>query len=177
MTATNKTAGASGKGFVSTRVFDAPRALVWQTFTQIEHLKHWWGPKGFTMLSCTIDLRVGGLFHYGMEAPNGMEMWGKWVFREIMPMERLVALSSFSDKDGGLTRHPLAPDWPQEMLGTTTFLDEGSRTRMSHSVFAFNATETERKTFEAGFDSMTQGFGGTWDQLDAYLAKKPSAAG
>jgi uncharacterized protein YndB with AHSA1/START domain len=144
---------------------------VWKAFTESERLMHWWGPKGFKMLSCKIDLRPGGIFHYGMQASDGCEMWGKWVFREIVSHERLVFVLSFSDENGGVTRHPMAPDWPQEMLGTTILMDQGSKTLLTHHLVAFNATETETNTFEAGFDSMEQGFTGTWDQLDEYLAK------
>ena len=109
---------SDGREFVITRLIDAPREMVWRAFTEVEHLKHWWGPKGFTMMSCTLDLRVGGTFHYGMKSPEGYEMWGKWIFREIVAPERLGILVSFSDKDGGITRHPMAPDWPAQMQGT-----------------------------------------------------------
>ena len=71
MTEASVTQDQSCGEFVISRVFDAPRDLVWQSFTQAEHLKHWWGPKGFKMLSCKLDLRPGGIFHYGMRAPNG----------------------------------------------------------------------------------------------------------
>lgn len=168
-TTKSERAGASGQEFYIERVFDAPRELVWKAFTEADRLKHWWGPKGFKMLSCKVDLRVGGVFHYGMQAPNGGEMWGKWTFREIVAPERLVIVISFSDKDGGVTRHPMAPDWPREMLGTTTFEDRNGKTLLTTRTVAFNATEVERKAFEAGFDGMKQGFTGTFDQLETYL--------
>src|ERR1700678_1508266 len=144
----------SFREFVISRMFDAPRGLVWQSFTQAEHLKHWWGPKGFKMLSCKLDLRPGGIFHYGMQAPNGAEMWGRWVFREIVEPERLTIVVSFSDKDGGVTRHPFAPVWPAEMLGTSPFAEQGRKTLLTTRTIAFNATDEERKAFEAGFDGM-----------------------
>ena len=155
--------------FVIKRVFDAPRELVWCAFTQAEHLKHWWGPKGFKMQTCTMDLRPGGVFHYGLLAPNGTEMWGKWTFREIVAPEYFTTVFGFSDKDGGLSRHPFAPEWPAEMLGSHAFEAQGDKTLLTTRAAAFNATEEERKVFEAGFGSMQQGFGGTWDQLAAYL--------
>ncbi len=158
------------KEFVIERVFNAPRDLVWKVFTERDHLMNWWGPKGFKMLAGNLDLKPGGTFHYGMQAPDGSEMWGKWVFREIVKPERLVFVSSFSDKDGGLTRHPMAPTWPIEMLGTATFIDQGGKTLLVNRVVALNASDEERRTFEGGFASMTQGYGGTWDQLAAYLA-------
>lgn len=163
----NSTAGE----FVITRSFAAPRSLVWKAFTEAEHLQHWWGPKGFKMLSCKLDLRPGGIFHYGMQAPDGSEMWGKWVFCDIVAPERLTIIVSFSDKAGGVTRHPYAPSWPSEMLGTTTFAEQDGKTVLTTRTIAFNPTEEERRSFEAGFASMEQGFTGTFDQLDSYLAK------
>ena len=165
----------ASREFVLTRVFDAPRDLVWKAFTEVDWLKQWWGPKGFKMLTCRLDLRPGGIFLYGMQSPDGHEMWGKWTFREIVAPERLVIVISFSDKDAGITRHPFAPDWPREMLGTMTLTEQDGKTVLTNSVVAFNASETERRTFEAGFDGMKQGFGGTWDQLAAYLASAKDA--
>ncbi|HEX7883904.1 MAG TPA: SRPBCC domain-containing protein [Afipia sp.] len=158
------------KEFVIERVLAAPRDLVWKVVTERDHLMHWWGPKGFKMVVGNLALKTGGTFHYGMQAPDGSEMWGKWVFREIVKPERLVFVSSFSDKDGGLTRHPMAPTWPIEMLGTMTLTEQGSNTLLVNRVVALNATDEERATFEGNFESMKQGFGGTWDQLAAYLA-------
>ena len=74
----------SSRELVLTRVFDAPRDLVWKAFTEVDRLKQWWGPKGFRMLTCRLDLRPGGIFLYGMQSPDGHEMWGKWTFREIV---------------------------------------------------------------------------------------------
>jgi len=65
---------AKSDAFVITRRFAAPRALVWECYSQERHLKKWWGPKGFKMIHCTADFRVGGVFHYGMEGPNGLVM-------------------------------------------------------------------------------------------------------
>ena len=67
-------------------------------------MKHWWGPKGFTVLSSKMDLRVGGSYHYGMKAPNGAAMWGLFKYREIVPQEKLVFINSFSDEQG--RHHP-----------------------------------------------------------------------
>ncbi len=162
---------STSREFVIERVFDAPRELVWKAFTEADRLKHWWGPKGFKMLSCKLDLRLGGVFHYGMQAPDGSVMWGRWVFREIVAPERLTIVISFSDQNGGVTAHPFAPIWPKEMLGTSTFTAQGGKTLLTTRTAAFNATDEERKAFEAGFGGMKQGFTGTFDQLDVYLAR------
>lgn len=156
--------------FTITRSFDAPRDLVWKAFTEPERLMHWWGPKGFTMVEAKVDLRPGGVYHYGMKAPDGAEMWGLWTYKEIVAPERLVVLVSFSDADGGITTHPMNPDWPREMISVMTLVDEGSKTSVTITAAPYNATETEITTFEAGKSSMDQGFSGTFEQLDAYLA-------
>jgi uncharacterized protein YndB with AHSA1/START domain len=157
--------------FSITRAFDAPRDLVWKAVTESDHLMHWWGPKGFAMLVCDVDLRPGGVFRYSMRSPDGHEMWGKWVYREILPPERLVSVVSFTDENGNLMRHPMSPTWPLEVLNTMTLSEQDGQTSMTVSGYPINATEEERKTYDAGRGSMKQGFTGTFDQLAAYLAR------
>jgi uncharacterized protein YndB with AHSA1/START domain len=119
-----------------------------------------------------MDLRVGGTYLYGMETPDGKVMWGKFVYREITPPERLVFINSFSDEAGGLTRHPMAPTWPLQMLSTFTFEEQpGGKSKFTVRWSPYEATEEERQTFDAGHASMQGGWGGTMDQLEAYLAK------
>jgi uncharacterized protein YndB with AHSA1/START domain len=158
--------------FVISRVFDAPRELVWKAFTESERMKQWWGPKGFTVIASKMDLRPGGTYHYGMKAPDGSAMWGKMAFREITPPERMVFINSFSDEAGGTTRHPLHLSWPLEMLSVFTFEEQpDGKTKLTIRWSAYNATEEEQETFDSNHDSMRQGWGGTLDQLAAYLAR------
>jgi uncharacterized protein YndB with AHSA1/START domain len=159
------------KAFEITRIFNAPLDLFWKVNTEAQHLKEWWGPKGLTMLATTIDLKPGGIFHYGMQTPDGHEMWGKFVYREIIPQNKMVYVVSFSDKDAGITRHPMSNTWPLEMLSTVNFTEENGKTKMTTSAIPINETEEDRATFEGAFEGMTQGFTGTFDQLDAYLTK------
>ena len=100
--------------FVISRVFDAPRELVWKAFTEPERMKEWFGPKGSVIVASKMDFRVGGTYHGAMRDPAGNVMWAKFVYREIVAPERLVWVHSFSDEAGGLTRHPLSPTWPLE---------------------------------------------------------------
>ena len=116
-----------------------------------------------------LDFRPGGVYHYGLRTPDGKEIWGKWVFREIVAPERLVFVNSFSDKDLGLTRHPMAPNWPLEMLSTVTFEERDGKTLLTVRWAAINAPEAERKVFDGSHDSMRTGWGGTMEQLVAYL--------
>lgn len=161
--------------FVLSRTFDAPLELVWKAHTEVEHLKQWWGPQGFTMLSCTLDLRPGGRFHYGMQSPDGQhEMWGKFEFREIVPMEKLSYTVSFSDKDGNTTRAPFSENWPLEVLNTLTLTELDGKTVLTLRGAPVNATEEEYKQFVDFHDSMRQGYGGTLDQLAQHLVKMQS---
>jgi uncharacterized protein YndB with AHSA1/START domain len=163
------TLAPASREFVLTRTFNAPRALVWKAWTEREHLMRWFGPKGFTIPVCALNLKPGGEFHYCMKSPDGREMWGKWTFREIVPPEKLVLIASFSDANGGLTRHPLSATWPLESLSTTTFTEHEGKTTMKLRWVPLNATDIERQTFDSSHDGMKQGWGGTMDQLAAYL--------
>ena len=94
---------ASGEELVITRVLDAPRARVWRAWTEAEQLKHWWGPKGFTMGVCKLDFRPGGMFHYSMRTPDGHELWGRFVYREILKPERIVFINALPTKTATLS--------------------------------------------------------------------------
>jgi uncharacterized protein YndB with AHSA1/START domain len=165
-------AEAKSAGFVIFRVLDAPRERVWQVLTEAEHIQEWWTPTGFTMIAANMDLRPGGVFHCGLRSVDGYKMWGKFTYREIAPPARLVFTNSFSNAAGAVTRHPIVPTWPLETLITVT-LDEESAGKSTLSVHwaAHNATEVERKTFDASHVGMKATWTGTLDRLAAYLTK------
>ncbi len=156
--------------FLISRVFNAPIDKVWEANTNCEHLKHWWGPKGCKVIYCKIDARAGGVFHYCLEFPNGLKMWGKFDYLKVEPKTKLEFISSFSDENGGITQHPMAPDWPRRMITIVEFADEGGKTKMSVNWKPFEPTEAELRTFTEGFDSMRQGWTGTMEKLETYLA-------
>jgi uncharacterized protein YndB with AHSA1/START domain len=85
---------------VVTRVFDAPRELVWKAWTNPEYVMQWWGPKGFTSPFCKMDFRVGGKFLYCMRAPDGQEFWNGGEYHEIVLYEKIVSSMYFSDSKG-----------------------------------------------------------------------------
>lgn len=160
------------KEFVISRVFDAPRDFVWRCFTDPDRMKHWWGPKGFKVIASNMDLRVGGTYHYGMKAPDGSTMWGLFTYREIVPGERMVLVNCFSDENRGITRHPMAPSWPLKMLSTFTFeAAPGGKIKFTVRWQTLDATPEEQATFDSDQSrvSMTNGWTGTMDQLEAYL--------
>jgi uncharacterized protein YndB with AHSA1/START domain len=153
------------------RVFDAPIDKVYRAWTDEEALKRWWGPKGFKMVHLTLDLRPGGTMRYGMAMPDGQEMWGKWVFNSIVPVEKIAFTVSFTDPDGKAIRHPMAPVWPLEVLSTINFMAEGQKTRLVMEGLPVNASEEEQAIFINMFASMNQGWSGTFEQLEEELRR------
>lgn len=163
--------GAESRPFTLSREFAAPAALLFKVWTEREHLQHWWGPKGVTITACTNDPRPGGAMHYRMRFPDGKEIWGKWVYRELLAPNRLVFVSSFADAEGNLIHHPLATGWPLKMLTTVRFEERAGRTTVSLSYVPIDANEAECQHFTDNHPSMQGGWGGTFENLAAYLAR------
>jgi len=178
MTASDGTAAAPfhperrkhSRDFTILHTFDAPRELLFAVWTEQQHLKHWFGPKGFTIPISHLNLVPNGAFHYCMRAANGVEMWGKWIFREIVPPERVVLVNTFSNKHGNITRHPYVPDWPLELLTILTFTEVDGQTLLRLKWTPLHATAAEQHTFNSMHEAMTQGWTGTFDQLAEHLA-------
>jgi uncharacterized protein YndB with AHSA1/START domain len=85
---------------VVTRIFDAPRQLVWKAWTDPNYVMQWWGPKGFTAPVCKMDFRAGGKFLCCMRSPEGQEFWNAGEYHEIVPHEKIVYSMYFSDPEG-----------------------------------------------------------------------------
>ncbi len=143
-----------------TRAFDAPRELVWQTWTDCKHLQHWWGPKGWTVPVCELDLRPGGTWFYCMRGPDGEESWGKSTYQEILTPERLVYLDQFVDAQGNVL------DGMPELQITTEFAALGNRTEVT-SRTQFSTVEALQALLAMG---VIEGITQTYDRLDEYLA-------
>src|ERR1700757_507685 len=103
---------------VITRVFDAPRSLVFRVWTDPEHLARWWGPKDFTTVSCHMDVRPGGTWFRKMRAPDGSEERRRGIYREILEPERLAFTYASEDAEGNPGH---------ETLVTVTFADLGGK--------------------------------------------------
>ncbi len=176
--AATTSAPLAGKEFVISRVFDAPRDLVWSAWTQGERLAQWWGPKGCKIRVLKLEMRPGGIFHYMMEFPKPQpflkgesEAWGRFIYREITAPERIIYINSFSDATGGITRAPFSEVWPLEVLVTVTLVEKSGKTTLTLRVHPINSTTEENEAFAGIHDSMRQGYGGTMDQLSDHLAK------
>jgi uncharacterized protein YndB with AHSA1/START domain len=95
-----KNAANEPERLVVTRVFDAPRELVWKAWTDPKYVAQWWGPKGFTSPVCKIDFRVGGKFLFCMRTPDGQELWTGGEYIEIVTHEKVVYSMYFADAEG-----------------------------------------------------------------------------
>ena len=162
MTTKNETSVNTEGELEITRVFDAPRSLVWRCWTEAELLKQWFGPEGFTIPRCTIDLRVGGKFLLCMRSPEGRDMWLTGTYREIGPVERLVKTESPADAEGNVVE---MPGMPPETLVTLKLEEEGkSRTRMT--LLHAGLPEGDHRS-HAG-----EGYQQTFEKLAAVLEKE-----
>ena len=109
-----------------TRIFNAPRNLVWQAWTEPEQVKRWQGPKGFIIPEAKVDLRVGGTSLLCMRSPDGKDYWSTGTYREIVEMEKIVETDSFADEKGNevpASYYGMEGDWPDNLLVTVTFED------------------------------------------------------
>jgi len=139
------------------RIFDAPRELVFKTWTEAKHLKAWWGPAGSDNGETRIEARPGGDISINMRGPGFDHMMGGTV-EEIDPPRRLVFLSkAFQNPDGS---------WAFVNRNTVTFEAVGNRTRITLHTLVLSASEE----FAVPVDSMKEGWAGSLDRLDALLA-------
>ena len=145
--------------FIVEREFAAPQTLMFAVFTQPEHLKRWWAPKPYTVPTCTVDLRPGGIWHYSMRSPEGQEHWARSIYREIAPPEKLVYTSTFADE------HANPTEGLPEHLTTVIFTEEAGKTRVTALIQFAKLADME---FAASM-GMVQGMNMTWDSLIEYI--------
>ena len=161
--------------FTITHPVNAPRDFVWQAWTNPALIAQWFGPKGFTCKVLACDVRPGGSTHSYLKSPDGHEMWGKFVYRDVTAPSHLSWVHSFADAKGNVARHPFSPNWPLTLFTTIALSEEKGKTLLTLTWEPLNATETERHTFAEAMDGMKQGWGGTFDQLDAFCAEQAAA--
>jgi uncharacterized protein YndB with AHSA1/START domain len=133
---------------VVSRLLDAPRALVFKAWTEPEQVARWWGPQGFTTISCRMDIRPGGSFRIVMRSPQGTDHRKRGRYREIVPLERLVFTFAWEDAQGALGH---------ETLVTVTFAAEGTQTRLTLHQAVFE-TVTARDGHQGGWTSCLERF-------------------
>jgi uncharacterized protein YndB with AHSA1/START domain len=156
--------------FSITRTFHAPRELLYAAFSEEQHLKNWFAPTGFTVGVSKFNPVPGGIFHYCMRAPNGVEMWSKWIFQQLIPFEKIELVNTFSNKHGNPIPHPYVPNWPLEILTTTKFQEVEGATEVTVTWLPIHTNRAGQQTFNSMHQQMAQGWNGTLDQLETYLA-------
>lgn len=160
------------RDFTLERTLHAPRELVFNMFSDAKHLAAWWGPIGFKVVVKKLEFRPGGIFHYCMQSPDRKnDMWGRFTYDEIVAPERISFINSFSDEAGNITSPPFGEPWPSEIYNAIDLIAQGDNTLLKLRAYPLRATKEEHNTFLQGFPSMEQGYGGTFDTLDAYLAR------
>lgn len=145
----------SDREVVLTRVFEAPRKLVFEAWTRPEHVARWWGRRGSTLAVCEIDLRPGCAWRYVMRESDGKEYCFKGVYREIVPPERLVYTECFDEPSLG------SPEW----LTTVIFEEHGGTTKMT-STCLYASVEARDGHLQSGMET---GAAETLDRLAELL--------
>jgi uncharacterized protein YndB with AHSA1/START domain len=150
---TSAAAETMDRELLITRIFDAPRALVFKAWTEPDRAARWWGPQGFVTVYCNMDVRPGGAFRVCMRSPEGTEHWKQGVYREVVEPERLVFTFAWEDPEGK-PRH--------ETVVTVAFAEHGTKTKLTlhHGVFE---TVMARDAHQSGWTS-------TLECLADYLA-------
>ena len=142
-----------------TREFNAPQALVYRAWTTKEGLMNWWGPREWPLKYCSVELRVGGKWHYCMRGPNGEEAWGLGVYKEITPTSRIVYIDSFSDADGNVI--------PPESTMTVELVDLGNGRTLMKNRATFASKEHLEQVLGMG---VVEGLTESLDRLEEHLA-------
>jgi uncharacterized protein YndB with AHSA1/START domain len=151
-----KVTTSSDREIIMTRVFDAPRQLVFEAHTKPELLKRWLhGPDGWLLTVCEIDLKVGGKYRYVWRHTDGREMGMGGVYREIVPPERVVTTELFDE------------DWTGgEVLGTLILSEQNGKTTLTNTVL-YPSKEARDGVLKSGMES---GVDASYDRLDGMLA-------
>src|SRR5262245_46018574 len=150
---TLKVTTPTDREIVMTRVFDAPRRLVFDAFSKPELLKRWFGPHGWSLVVCEVDLRVGGGFRFVLRGPDGREMGMRGTYREIVPPERSVHMESFDD-------------FPGESQVTAVLVEQDGKTTLTVTVL-YLSKEVRDAVLQSG---MEHGAAESYDKLAELLA-------
>ena len=152
---------------VVTRIFDAPRELVWKAYTDPDYVMQWWGPKGFTSPFCRMDFRVGGKYLLCMRSPDGQEFWNGGEYHEIVPHEKIVSSMYFADSEGNkveAAHYGIEHEAIDDAYDVITFEDLGDgRTKLT-----FVGNETMENAKESG---QMEGWNQILDKFAAVLSE------
>lgn len=149
------------------RVFNAPRALVWRSWTEPELLARWYGP-GVETIIHRFDLKPGGEWRNEMKW-GGKSDLSKMVFQEVVPPEKLVWQHSSADADWSVIASRMMPGWPRILLTTVTFEESGAKTRVCLRMVPLEASEAEIACFASAMAGMDSGWGKGYSILDKLI--------
>jgi uncharacterized protein YndB with AHSA1/START domain len=152
--ATERGTAPDGRVLVISRVLDAPRPVVFAAWTDAGQLARWWGPRGFTIMSCEADVRVGGAWRVETRSPEGSAHNAGGVYREVDPPERLVFTMAWDGTEDGAPR--------RETEVAVGFAEEGQRTRITFRQAVFSSP--------AARDAHDDGWSSAFELLAEYLA-------
>ena len=150
----------SEREIMLTRMFDAPRPLVYDAWTRPELMKRWFGPRGWTLAVCESEMRAGGALRLVWRSPDGKEMGLRGVYREVLPPERIVHTETFDD-----------PWYPGEALATTVFTEQGNKTEV-RMMMLYASEQIRDAVLKSGMD---RGVGEMCDRLAELLAASSEA--
>ncbi len=159
--------------FIINRSFDAPIEKMFELWTNPKHLEKWVPPTGFNMSYINADIKPGGSSFYVMSNDAGVKMYGKAHYKEIKKFDRIVYTQNFCDENGNISRHPMAPTWPETMLTTITLAEESpdeTRVTITWEVVG-DVSREEMETFTNSKSGMNMGWTGSLDKLEDYLEK------
>ncbi|MDN4492761.1 SRPBCC domain-containing protein [Ureibacillus aquaedulcis] len=156
-----------GNTIVLEREFNATKELLFKAFSEEEHLKKWWGPRGWMLTYCHIDFRVDGIWHYCMKCIDenqgdfyGFESWGKGVYQEIVQDEKIVYIDYFSDAEGNEVEGMPSTE------STLLFEEVEGKTKLINRA-VYPSEEALRSVLDMG---MEQGIRETWDRLEEHVS-------
>jgi uncharacterized protein YndB with AHSA1/START domain len=158
------------EGLKIVRNFNAPKTMVFDAFASAEAFAAWWGPVGMPVTVLYFDFKPGGKIHYKMEG-NGQTMWGVFNFKNLVEPDLIEFVSSFSDENGGICKSPFPIEFPLEVFNHLVLEENNGVTTITLTGHPINATPEQEATYYSMIENMSQGFGGTLDQLESYLAK------
>jgi uncharacterized protein YndB with AHSA1/START domain len=161
--------------YVIERVFDAPRALVWKTWTDPALLPRWYGPRAKTIIH-RLELHAGGLSLIEMQW-GGTSKYERIEYTEVTPPERLVWRHATADAEWNIAASPMMADWPRVLLTTVTFTDDGEQTSVRLTWVPHEASRAEIACFAAAIGGLDKGWGSGMDLLAELLAElqRPSS--
>jgi uncharacterized protein YndB with AHSA1/START domain len=155
--------------YVLERTFDAPRELVWRTWTEPSLLARWYGPNAETIIH-KLDVAPGGLWLNEMKM-GGRSSYQRAEYTEVVRPERLVCLMSNTDANWNIAPNPMMADWPRRLLTTVILEEDGANTRMRLTWAPFDATDAEIACFAAAIGRMGKGWSAGMDLLTKLLAE------